>query len=153
FSKNAYHFTGPLHYQGREHQSLPRRFWGMATGQLRPILEHLRHLVGASSAAPLTDGQLLTDFISHRDEAAFAALLLRHGPMVFGVCRRVLHNTQDVDDAFQATFLVLLRQADAMVKERSIGSWLYGLAYRIAVRARAQVHQRPTRKRRLTAWA
>jgi RNA polymerase sigma factor (sigma-70 family) len=119
----------------------------MAGGRLGPILEHIRHLLGVSSAASLTDGQLVKHFVARQDEAAFAALFQRHGPMVLGVCRRVLHDPQDVEDAFQATFLVLVRKADSILKEESVASWLYGVAYRTAVRARAQRNRRHAREK------
>src|SRR5579883_2092198 len=90
----------------------------------------------------LTDGQLLEAFISGRDETAFEELLKRHGPMVLGVCRRILRDPNDADDAFQATFLVLLRKAESIDKKESVASWLYGVAYRLAVRAKAKAHQR-----------
>jgi RNA polymerase sigma factor (sigma-70 family) len=121
----------------------------MANGRLGPVLGHLRHLLGASTAGSRTDGQLLDDFVSHRDETAFAALLQRHGPMVFGVCRRLLPDPHEVEDAFQATFLVLLRKAGSIAKVESVGSWLYGVAYRAASRARSQLQKRQARQRPL----
>src|SRR5260370_30961705 len=80
-----------------------------------------------------TDGQLLTRFVAGHDEAAFEELLRRHGPLVLGVCRRVLGQRDDADDAFQATFLILLRNAGSISKRESVGSWLHGVAYRVAV--------------------
>jgi RNA polymerase sigma factor (sigma-70 family) len=80
---------------------------------------------------------LVAQFVRRRDEAAFAALLDRHGPMVLGVCRRVLRDPQDADDAFQATFLVFVRKAAALRRPGALGNWLYGVAYRIALQARA----------------
>jgi RNA polymerase sigma factor (sigma-70 family) len=109
-------------------------------------LEHIRQLLGGSSEATLTDGQLLHKYVHSGDEAAFAALLQRHGPMVLGVCRRLLRTPQDVDDAFQATFLVLIRKAGSIAKEESVGSWLYGVAYRTAIRARTQLRNRHRRE-------
>jgi RNA polymerase sigma factor (sigma-70 family) len=112
----------------------------MATG-FQKVLEHLQQVSG------LTDGQLLTRFVAQRDEASYAALVRRHGAMVLGVCRRVLHNFHDAEDAFQATFLVLARKAASVVKRESIGSWLYGVAYRTALEARALQAQRRSRER------
>ena len=104
----------------------------MATGSLRDALRQLRE-----SGAALGDGQLLARFLATRDECAFEALVRRHGPMVFGVCRRVLRHCQDAEDALQATFLVLASRAGSVVKHESVGSWLYGVAYRTALEARA----------------
>ena len=83
----------------------------MATSQTSPVFQHVRRAVLLRDGAGLTDGQLLDDFLSRRDEAALAALVRRHGPMVWGVCRRALRNHHDAEDAFQATFLVLVRSA------------------------------------------
>ncbi len=94
-----------------------------------------------------SDSHLLERFAAHRDEAAFDALLQRHGPMVWGVCRRVLFDPNDVDDAFQATFLVLVRKAQTIAKRESVGSWLHGVAHRVALRAKVQTNQRRARER------
>jgi len=83
----------------------------MATSQISGVIQHLRRAALLRDGAGLTDGQLLTDYLSRRDEAALAALVHRHAPMVWGVCRRVLRNHHDAEDAFQATFLVLVRKA------------------------------------------
>ena len=104
---------------------------------LARVLRQLRRVPAQRGAETLTDGQLLERFASARDEAAFAALLDRHGRMVWNVCRRVLVNTTDADDAFQATFLVLVKKASAIAKQDSVGSWLHGVAYRIALKVRS----------------
>ena len=89
-----------------------------------------------------TDGQLLDAFLSGRSEIAFEELLKRHGPLVLGVCGRILRDPHDADDAFQTTFLVLLRQAASIEKKESVASWLYGVAYRLSVRAKAKARRR-----------
>src|SRR5262245_12821176 len=90
----------------------------------------------------LTDGQLVDCFVKHRDEAAFAALVQRHGPMVLGVCRQVVRDETAAEDAFQATFLVLARKAGSLRSGQAVGSWLYQVAHRLALRARTQENQR-----------
>jgi RNA polymerase sigma factor (sigma-70 family) len=105
---------------------------------LRAAVQFIRQIADLDRAAELADADLLRRFVERRDEAAFAALVGRHGPLVLGVCRRVLANRADVEDAFQATFLVLVRKARSIVKQRSVGSWLYGVAYRVAARARGE---------------
>src|SRR5262249_40421706 len=99
--------------------------------------------------ADLSDGQLLSCFIEQRDEDAFAALVKRHGPMVWGVCRRVLRGHQDAEDAFQATFLVLVRKAASVVPRELVGNFLYGVAFQTAVRARSVNAKRRTRERQV----
>src|SRR5262249_23608268 len=85
-----------------------------------------------------TEASLLKRFAEQRDEAAFSALVERYGPLVFGVCQRVLQHRQDAEDAFQATFLVLARKAGSIGKRECVGSWLYSVAYRIARQAKAK---------------
>jgi RNA polymerase sigma factor (sigma-70 family) len=113
----------------------------MANRSRGPLLGHLRQLLGAQ-AEDQTDGQLLERFVSQREEAAFALLVRRHGPLVLGLCRRLLGNAADAHDAFQATFLVLVRKAHALDKRGSLAGWLYAVAYRVAVRARARAARR-----------
>lgn len=96
----------------------------------------LRHLGGERTHADLTDGQLLGKFSSQRDEAAFASLIERHGKMVMSVCRRLLNQEQDAEDAFQATFLVLARKAGSVRQYASAAGWLHGVARRAAWNAR-----------------
>jgi RNA polymerase sigma factor (sigma-70 family) len=109
----------------------------MATGQLSGFLAHLHRATLLPDGGGRTDGQLLECFLTHHDEAAFEMLVRRHGPMVWGVCRRALTNRHDAEDAFQATFLVLVRKAASIRRRESVGSWLYGAAYRAALETRA----------------
>jgi RNA polymerase sigma factor (sigma-70 family) len=108
----------------------------MDNRQAAALADFLSRVAEPGWAAGLTDGELLERFLARRDEAAFTALVRRHGPAVLGVCRRILHHSQDAEDAFQATFLVLVRSAASIRKRRSVGSWLYGVARRVAVRVR-----------------
>jgi RNA polymerase sigma factor (sigma-70 family) len=121
----------------------------MTIHHLRKALQHLHRVLDPSSESSLTDGQLLARFVATRDEAAFAALMQRHGPMVFGVCRRILRHTQDTEDAFQATFPVLARKAGSVANRRALGSWLYRVAYRIAIDARARNDKRRAREKQV----
>lgn len=118
----------------------------MATN-VSKVLRHLHHLL-APPGGERTDGELLAQFVATRDEAAFAALVRRHGPMVLSVCRRMLHHTQDAEDCFQATFLVLARKATT-VKRDSVGSWLYAVAYRTSLESRAVNARRRARERQV----
>ena len=99
--------------------------------------------------AGLTDGQLLESFVGHKDQAAFEALVRRHGPMVLGVCRRVLRNHHDAEDAFQATFIVLVRKASSILPRAMLPNWLYGVAYRTALRARGMIAKQRVRERHM----
>jgi RNA polymerase sigma factor (sigma-70 family) len=121
----------------------------MARGSLYDLVGHVRRLLGGREACALSDGQLLERFINLRDEAAFEQLMQRHGSMVLGVCRRVLTGEQDVADAFQATFLVLLRRARAIRHSRALGSWLYRVAFSAAVKARASAIRQEALKKHM----
>src|SRR5690349_22336961 len=121
----------------------------MATKRLGQLVRQLRNAALLQEGAGLTDGQLLGCFIEHQDEAAFAALVKRHGPMVWGVCRRLLRNHHDAEDAFQATFLVLGKKAATLPNRETVGNWLYGVAHQTAVRMRAVVAKRGVRERQV----
>src|SRR5262245_59099886 len=107
----------------------------MAFGNRSEIHRDLQRLFTADTLAGLTEGRLLERFVAQRDEAAFEAIVARHGPMVLGVCRRALGDPHEVEDAFQATFLVLVRKAGTLRDSDRLGPWLFGVAYRIASRA------------------
>jgi RNA polymerase sigma factor (sigma-70 family) len=121
----------------------------MGTDQPPDMIRHLRRAALARDGGGLTDAQLLECFITDRDAAAFEALVRRHGRMVLGVCRRVLRHAQDAEDAFQAAFLVLVRKAAAIGQRELLGNWLYGVAYRTALDARATAARRRARERQV----
>jgi RNA polymerase sigma factor (sigma-70 family) len=110
----------------------------MANDSYGTALRHVARLFTTGTLAGMTDVQLLERFASQGDGLAFEALVARHGPMVLGACRRILAGSHDVEDAFQATFLVLVRRARSIQRPQLLGPWLYGVAYRVAVRARAR---------------
>jgi RNA polymerase sigma factor (sigma-70 family) len=117
----------------------------MTTCQRGSVLQSIRMIFGIGVVSDLTDAQLLERFASRRDESAelaFTTLVARHGPMVLWVCRRILRDPHDVEDAFQATFLVLVRKAGSIRKRASVGSWLHG----VALRAAADIHSTATRR-------
>ena len=109
------------------------------------LIHQLERLFQHGTAIGLTEGQLLERFVGCNDEAAFEALIARHGPMVLGVCRQFLRDPNDVDDAFQATFLVLVRRAGTLRRRDLLGNWLYGVAHRVAMRSRAVAARRMAR--------
>jgi RNA polymerase sigma factor (sigma-70 family) len=111
----------------------------MASGQLSGVLQHLRRVRETYALSEASDGQLLERFARGREEAAFAALLRRHGAMVLSVSERVLHQRQDAEDVFQATFLLLARKASSIRKRESVASWLHGVAHRIALKTRTRM--------------
>jgi RNA polymerase sigma factor (sigma-70 family) len=113
------------------------------------MLRSMLRVCATDDAHDLSDGELLERFLAQRTEAAFAVLVQRHGPMVLGVCQRVLGDSHGAEDAFQATFLVLVRRA-ASVRSGSLGSWLHAVALRVAMKARAQTPARRHRERQAT---
>jgi RNA polymerase sigma factor (sigma-70 family) len=119
----------------------------MPDGLLSLLLRHLRRRSGGDASAA-SDGQLLERFALRHEEVAFAALMGRHGPMVLNVCRRVLPHAADVEDAFQATFLMLVRKAASIHNQSSVAGWLYRVAYHAAIRTKADAARRRARERR-----
>lgn len=113
-----------------------------------PTVRAIRRLHSGALARgiEMTDGQLLESFVSRKDEAAFEALVLRHGPMVLGVCRRILGGSHDAEDAFQAVFLVLVRKAASIVPRELVANWLHGVAFRTANKARVMKATRRARE-------
>jgi RNA polymerase sigma factor (sigma-70 family) len=121
----------------------------MSTGESSAVFHDLNVLHHSGSVAGVSDGELLSRFAARGGEAAdaaFHALVVRHGPMVLGVCRRLLRDPHDVDDAFQATFLILVRKASDVHVNDSLGRWLYGVSQRVAVRARSNSARRAIRE-------
>ena len=113
------------------------------------VLQQICDAVLAQDASGRTDARLLECFRDHHDEIAFEALVRRHGPMVLGVCLRVLRNPQDAEDAFQTTFLVLVRKAASIVPPGMVANWLYGVAYQTAIKARAMANRRGAKERQV----
>jgi RNA polymerase sigma factor (sigma-70 family) len=117
----------------------------MASRHVHPLIQQLRRAALLADGAGQSDAQLLEGYIARRDPAAFEALVRRHGPMVFGVCRRLLRDPHDAEDAFQATFLVLVRKAASVVPRAMLANWLYGVAHTTALRARVADARRRAR--------
>jgi DNA-directed RNA polymerase specialized sigma24 family protein len=111
---------------------------------LGEALRFLQRICALQETCDLPDHELLERFLSHRDEGAFTFLVRRHGPMILGVGRRVLGDSHEAEDVFQATFLVLARRTRSIEGKRSVGGWLHNVAQRIALRARAQMAARRT---------
>ncbi len=115
------------------------------------LARDLAALFAGGTLADLTDGQLLDRFIVHRDDLSFEGLIARHGPMVHAICRRSLDDPRDIEDAFQATFLILVRKAPSLRDRGAVSSWLYGVALRVVRRARENARRRRFRERPLLA--
>jgi RNA polymerase sigma factor (sigma-70 family) len=114
----------------------------MFGAQTNPVRRFIRRIATSRTVGPHPDRQLLQRFVSDADQHAFEELVHRHGPLVLSVCRRVLGGAHDAEDAFQATFLVLVRKAGSIRAPESLGPWLYGVAYRTALKAKAQMLKR-----------
>jgi RNA polymerase sigma factor (sigma-70 family) len=109
----------------------------MGIAQLTAVLQHLRRVYRLEEDRRLDDGELLNRFFQHGEQAAFEVLVERYGSMVLGVCQRMLQNSHDAEDAFQATFLVVVHKGRSLLGRETIGNWLYGVAYHTALKARA----------------
>jgi RNA polymerase sigma factor (sigma-70 family) len=140
---NLYRSAGEATSKGKRHLG------GFAVDHHRLASPDLERVFRGEAISGLSEWQLLARYLEHRDELAFEALVARHGPMVLGTCRRMLSGESDVDDAFQATFLVLVRRAGALGPRDAIGPWLHGVAARVSMRARSQA----ARRRRLETIA
>ncbi len=125
----------------------------MASGALGGTLRHLRDLFSEGTAVGLGDAQLLARYAHSNDEAAFEALVARHGPMVLATCRAILHHEHDVEDAFQAAFLVLARKARSIRAGDALGGWLHRVAYRVSIQAGAEARRRRRREAEASAMA
>jgi RNA polymerase sigma factor (sigma-70 family) len=121
----------------------------MVESERASILSRIRHMTAEVGGA--SDAQLLDRFAANRDEAAFELLLWRHARLVFGVCRRVLHDLHDAEDAFQATFLALARHAGRITMREAVAGWLHKVAYRVALTARSQRARRGAREKLIGA--
>jgi RND family efflux transporter MFP subunit len=115
--------------------------------RLVEIVRRFQTTIGQEAAGGLSDGHLLERYVRYRDEAAFELLLWRHGGLVLGVCRRLLRREQDAEDAFQATFLTFVRKAPSIVRRGAVAGWLYKVAYRVALEARARADKQARRER------
>ncbi len=110
----------------------------MASGNSSGFTQAIHVLFEVGTLGGLTDGQLLEQFAARKTEAAFAALLARHGPMVLSVCEGLLDDTHDAEDAFQATFLILAKKSRSIRDPDLLSNWLYGVARRTAQKAKAR---------------
>jgi RNA polymerase sigma factor (sigma-70 family) len=122
----------------------------MAANDRITVLQHLRRVALRQDGAGLTDAQLLAEYLSRNEEAALAVLVRRHAAMVWGVCRRILRDYHDAEDAFQATFLVFVRKAASIASPELLANWLYGVAQQTALKARATTSKRRMRERQVT---
>jgi RNA polymerase sigma-70 factor (ECF subfamily) len=122
----------------------------MTNGQTSEVLQQFCKSL-LRDAGGLSDRQLLEIFLERRDEAAFEAIVRRHGPMVMGVCHRILRNRHDAEDAFQAAFLVLVRKAAVIASRELLAGWLYGVAYHTALKGKEAVARRLRKERQATA--
>src|SRR5438105_527853 len=127
---------------------MAERLKSMPTSPSSVVIQHLRANFGPDGGG-MTDGDLLARFLSRRDDNALAALVRRHAPMVWGACCRLLRNHHDAEDAFQATFLVLVRKASSIMPREKFANWLYGVAHQTALKARATTAKRQAREKHM----
>src|SRR6516162_9382958 len=123
-----------------------RRARAIDSDRLAEVPGTMQDVAGSTSQSEPTDERLLRDYVASRDAGAFAAIMRRHSGMVSAVCRRMLWREQDVEDAFQATFLVLMRKAPSLSRPNLLGPWLYGVSYRVASKIRSANIQQRTRE-------
>jgi RNA polymerase sigma factor (sigma-70 family) len=121
----------------------------MPANRVATVYTRIRRTAFLQKAADFSDGELLDRYLARQDQDAFEALVRRLGPMVFGVCRRILGNSHDVEDAFQASFLVLVRKAASIVPRENVAGWLHGVAYRAALKARSNLNRLRARERQV----
>jgi RNA polymerase sigma factor (sigma-70 family) len=117
-----------------------------AVTNLDDTVKHLRKWAAARDADQLADQELVQRYVTSKDQAAFSCLVKRHGPMVLGICRKMLRHEQDAEDAFQATFLVLAKKGSTIRQREAVGGWLYSVAYRVASKLRAVQARRKVRE-------
>lgn len=139
------------YYMTGVHTTAPFRNSTVEKRKQDPLIACLRRAVSRLELCTETDKELLQRFVGQRDEVAFAAIVQRHGPMVLRVALRTLHNEHDSEDVLQATFLVLSQKARMLRRPESLGSWLYGIAYRLALKSNAAAGERRNRERRVAA--
>jgi DNA-directed RNA polymerase specialized sigma24 family protein len=125
----------------------------MASKHLGAAIRQIHLLFGEGTLGGLPDPQLVQRYVADRDEAAFTALVQRHGPMVLAVCRGVLADPHDADDAFQATFLLFARKAGSLWIDGSLAGWLHRVAWRIALQVKTAAARRRDRERRAAEMA
>src|SRR5947207_3089993 len=119
----------------------------MVPGKFNAVVQRLRQLIGGGADA--TDRDLLERFVQTHEEAAFAEIVRRHGPLVLGVARRILGDVHEAEDVFQATFVVLARKASSVAWSALVGNWLHGVARRVALKARTQMLRRRNLERQV----
>jgi hypothetical protein len=139
-------------YTMRDGHALLESTEDMANAQLGPVIQHIWKLASRPDIVHQSDEFLLDRYVTERDETAFEVLVRRHGPLVLGVCRHMLRHTQDAEDAYQATFLVLARRAASIRNTKALVSWLHGVAYRTAMKAKRDAARRRAHEMQARTW-